>query len=124
MMHRGVNIARNREIDDEERTVPACSQNGLELLSSQNCVRGCGGGDQNIKVVKFRLPVIEAQRAALHRLRQRDCTTVGTIGNKDLPGPSGMKAAAGFLACIPGSEDHDLAAGKLTENLLGKIDGY
>src|SRR6516164_1225020 len=123
MMNRWLNVARDRKINDEERTIPTCTQNRFKLLLCHDRVRRGSGSNQDIKIVKLVFPVVEPQSTATHDLSESYCTVMRTIGYKDLPGSARMKASGCFLARIACSQDHDLAAGQFAKDLVGEVNG-
>ena len=83
VVHGGVEVARNGEVDAEKRPVGARVHHGCELFFGEDVVRGGGGADEDIDVVEIARPVVKMDGATLHRGGERDGAVVAAVGDED-----------------------------------------
>src|SRR5262249_12764893 len=120
LVDRGIEVARNRQVDQEERTAAAGRKRGAHGLPGEDdAARARRGGDHvplgELVPRPFERdgPSAEACRKLLRPLEAAVCDGRDGRATRD-------EVARGLLADLPCADDEDLVAGQVTENLLRK----
>jgi hypothetical protein len=83
----GLHIPGYRQVDDEERTIPAHAQNRLDLSPRYNRVWGGSRAYENVQVPEFLFPIAKSDSSAPHCFSEGDCFVVRAIRDKQLLSP-------------------------------------
>src|SRR5438270_3675095 len=83
LVHLGINIARNRDIDEKHGTVLTAAEEHFTVLAAKDGVRRTGRGDDNVATITGVVKAAEFDRLAIEFLRQPYGAVVGTVGYKD-----------------------------------------
>src|ERR1700686_4896498 len=84
-MDRRVDVPRHRKVDNEKGPIAAHPEDWLERRPGDNRMRSSGETHQNVQILKFALPIIEADGPATDRFCQFCRSLKRTIRDKQLP---------------------------------------
>ena len=110
---RGVDVARHRDVDQQQRPggfpiIPSV-EHLRELVTADDRVRGRGGGDDDVGARQLLGQPVEADHGAAEALREAARAVGVAIGDEDRAGPPVGKRLRGQLAGVAGAEDHHVA---------------
>src|SRR5205085_8031102 len=105
--HFRIDIARDREIDEEEPALLARLQGVRDLLRLDAVVGRRRRGDDDVARLEVRLELLEAYRHPLEALREADRALVGLVRNEDLLHILSREMLGRQLAHLARAEEED-----------------
>ena len=118
-----VDVARDGQIDEQQRPPAAGLHHGRELLGLDDRVRRGGGGDDDVGALQLARQRVEGARVAAELLRQRDRALAPAVGDEHRRHAVRVEGARGLLGRLARADDHDVALGELAHGRAGGLDG-
>src|SRR5207302_7162985 len=123
LVDRRVEIARNCEVDQEQRPAFAGRKNTLDVLTLENPPGRGGRGDDDVGGDELLADVVQRDRGAAEATGQlRRAIGAAVCDPRDFCAPR-KQVARGQIADLSRADDEDLPAAQVAEHLLGQRSG-
>src|SRR6266511_3640298 len=118
-----VEIARNREIDEEERPPLPSGQCALDVLPRQDPAGRAGRGEEDVRARESRVQLLESKGGGAEAAGELLCTFGRTVRNEGDRRPSRDQVPNGQLSHLAGADNTDRATAQVAEDLFGECGG-
>ena len=115
-----VDVARHRDVDQQQRPPLALGEHLRELVAADDRVRRGGGGDDDVGGRQLLGQPVEADDRAAEALREAARAVGVAVGDEDRAGAPVGERLRGQLAGFAGAEDHHVALAQVPEQLDGE----
>src|SRR5579884_2393515 len=85
LVHGGIDIARNSDVDEKHRAISPAGQKTLSVLAAENRNRSARGGDHDVRLLAVVVEFVEADGTAAEVLGQALGAFISPVGNKNGP---------------------------------------
>src|ERR1035441_9408046 len=99
----GIDIARDRDVDEEHGTVAALAEEPFAVLLAEDGVRRARGTDNDVGIENGLVKPFEWDRRAVELFRQRRSPLERPVGNVDLRGAMRQQMAGSQFAHLAGA---------------------
>ena len=86
LVHLGVDVARDGDVNEEHGAVPAALQENLTVFAAEDGVRRAGGGDDDVGFTGGFIKLFETNDATVELIGKFLGTLLGAIANEDSSG--------------------------------------
>src|SRR5258708_40372989 len=105
LVHRRVDVARHSDIDKENRTVLARSQNLFSLFLAHNIMWRAGGADNDVRLLDVFEELVEVNRRAVEHLGELHGATIRAVAHKNGSSTAPQQVLGGELTHLTGADD-------------------
>jgi len=119
----GVDVAGEREVDEEERAGGAFLDGGLGGVAGDDGAGGGGGADDDVEFGETGFALLERHGAGAESGGELHGTFEAAGGDGEAAGVAGAEGLGGFFADVAGAEEEDARGAEFAEDGLGEIDG-
>src|SRR5919108_352460 len=116
----GIEVARNGEVDEEDRPAAPAAQGRFDVVPPQDVARSARRGDDDVGGRELLADAPARKRLAPEPPGQRGRPVGGAIRDEGDPRPARDEVPGRELAHLARAEEHDRSAAELAEDLLGE----
>ena len=117
-----VDVARHREVDEQQRPPAARGHHLADLLGAEQRVRRGGGGDHDVGPLELAGQRVEGARGAAEALGERDRALAAAVGHEHRGHALVVQRLGGELGGLARADDHDVAVGEVAERVARGVD--
>src|SRR5271170_1974246 len=121
--HGGVDVARQGDVDQENRPETAAAMNGGKCGGRDDGFGRAGGGDDDVHLRKNLIQLIHRRWDAVEFFRQSGGLGGIAVGNQQLAGRQGGETAQHQVGHFSGADAQHRFVVKVIENSAGEING-
>ena len=119
-MNGGVEVARDGQVDEEERAATAGAERPVDTLLLQHESTGARRGDDHVGLRQLVLGLVEGDGPRAEASRKLLRAGDAAIRDRRDGGAARHEVARRLLADLSRADDEDLPAGKIAEHLLSE----
>ena len=118
----GVDVARHRDVDQQQRPLPALGHHQLELLSAHDRVGRGGRAEHDVGREQLVGQFVQPDDRPAEAFGQAQRAVGVAVGDEDRARALLGESPCGQLAGLAGAQDHDVALLEIAEDALREID--
>ena len=128
LVHAGVDVAGDGDVDEEHRAVATALEHVLAVGAAEDLLRGAGGADDDVGAVGLGVELLEGQDlggagGAAELGGEALGAGLGAVGDDEIGGAVLDEVAGGELGHLAGADEQDGFSGQGAEDLAGEVDG-
>src|SRR5688572_30618248 len=121
VVDRGIEIARDRDVDEEHGPPPPALHRALDLRRREHDTLRARGGDDDVGTVKLLLDGVEPHGATVEAARQSLRPLARAVRDDDLLDAARGEVRRRQVGGLAGSEEEDPAPGQAVEDPFGQL---
>ena len=123
VVHAGVDVARDGDVDEEHGAVAAAVEEVLAVGAAEELLRRAGGGDDDVGAVGLVVELVEGDDGAVEFGGDLFCAGLGAVGDENIRCALLDEVAGGELGHLAGSYQEDGFSFERAEDLAGEVYG-